>query len=142
MNEFIKLNNEQDYLDFQTRTNGLHDGYIISVNHQRPVFFDNNLLCYIPESKMTLKILVSSMPGHPVVEMRFTATRDMRLHNDCLFGFSMKWGTMNHQWHPIPYVQWASEPDFDWEHHSMETDRSTTYVIATTAEWRFANDSF
>ena len=140
MNKFIKLKNEQDYLDFSSKTNGLHDGCIISADFKKHVIVEyNHYVQTMPN--LTLKIQVTSMIGQPVVELKFTGVRDMRIHGGFgdIFGFTMKWGTMNNLLHE-PYVQWCTEFEFDWENHFMETNPNTTYVIACDAEWRFAEE--
>ncbi len=157
MNKFIKLTNEQDYLDFSSKTNGLHDGYIISADYKHPVIVeDGRYVITLPD--LTLRILVTSMIGRPVVEIHFGGVLDMRIsggYND-IFGFTMKWGRFTMKWGAtnnqlrtwgIPnnqlcetYVQWCTAFEFDWENHSMETDSHTTYVIACDAEWRFTED--
>ena len=142
MNKFIKLKNEQDYLDFASKTNGLHDGYIISADYRKHVIVEYNHYVHTMPN-LTLKILVTSMKDHPVVELKFTGVRDMRIHGGFsdIFGFTMKWGTTNNLLHE-PYVQWCTEHDFDWENHSMETDPNTSYVIASDAEWRFTGEYY
>ena len=141
MNKFIKLKNEQDYLDFASKTNGLHDGYIISADYRKRVIVEYNHYVHTMPN-LTLKILVTSMIGHPVVELKFSGVRDMRLHGGFsdIFGFTMKWGTTNDPLHE-PYVQWCTEADFEWEKQS-EPDRHITYVIACDAEWRFTEECY
>ena len=143
MNEFIKLKNEQDYLDFQARTNHLHDGYIISADYRHSVVEKDNGSIAISMPDLTLKILVTSMKGHPIVELKFSGVMDMRLAGafSDIFDFTMKWDTVKPPRYPQPYVQWVNEFEFDWENDSLETNRNTTYVIAVTAEWRFVDDS-
>ena len=139
MEQFTQLRNEQDYLDFASRANGLHDGYIISADYRKSVIIVecNHYVHHLPD--LTLKILVTSMKDHPVVELHFSGVRDMRIRGGFsdIFGFTMKWGTTNDLLHE-PYVQWCTEFEFDWENHSMKSDSNTTYVIAHTAEWRFS----
>lgn len=143
MEQFTQLKNEQDYLDFASRTNGLHDGHIISADYRKSVRIVecNHYVHHMPD--LTLKILVTSMKDHPVVELKFSGVRDMRLYGGFsdIFGFTMKWGTMNNLLHE-PYVQWCTEFEFDWENHSMETNPNTTYVIACDAEWRFTGEYY
>ena len=142
MNKFIKLKNEQDYLDFASKTNGLHDGYIISADYRKHVIVECNNHYVHTMPNLTLKILVTSMIGHPVVELKFSGVRDMRLHGGFsdIFGFTMKWGTTNDPLHE-PYVQWCTEADFEWEKQS-EPDRHITYVIACDAEWKFTEECY
>ncbi len=142
MNKFIQLNNEQDYLDFSSQTNGLHDGYIISADYKHPVIVeDGRYVITLPD--LTLRILVTSMKDRPVVEIHFGGVLDMRISDGYsdIFGFTMKWGGRNDPLHE-KYVQWCTELSsvFDWEKHSKETDSHTTYVIACDAEWRFTED--
>ncbi len=142
MGKFIPLKNEQDYLDFSRRTNGLHDGYIISADYKKHVFDEcNHYVEAMPN--LTLKILVTSMKDHPVVELKFSGVMDVRLSGGFsdIFGFTMKWGERNNLLRE-KYVQWCTEFEFDWENHSMETDRNTTYVIACDAEWRFTGEYY
>ncbi|MBQ8511997.1 MAG: hypothetical protein IJ497_05240, partial [Clostridia bacterium] len=84
---------------------------------------------------LILKILVTSMKGHPIVELKFSGVMDMRLAGafSDIVCFSMKWDTVKPPRYPNPYVPWTNEFEFDWENYSMETNR----IIAVTAEWRF-----
>ncbi|MBQ8513400.1 MAG: hypothetical protein IJ497_12370 [Clostridia bacterium] len=135
MNEFIKLKNEQDYLDFKARTNDLHDGYIISADYRHPMIEEDGDRITVSMPDLILKILVTSMKGHPIVELKFSGVMDIRLAGafSDIVCFSMKWDAVKPPRYPNPYVPWTNEFEFDWENYSMETNR----IIAVTAEWGF-----
>ncbi len=69
--------------EFLDRVNGLHDGYIISVDykHNGIEISDDGYDFYPDRTELKLSVLVTSI-GDTIVEMTFSGVRDWRISNE------------------------------------------------------------
>ena len=76
---FIK--SEADIQPFRTAVHGLHDGYITHVEYEHTGITAHENCLYFDDSKrrLILHIYVTSLPGHPTVELLFQGVTEWQI---------------------------------------------------------------
>lgn len=128
MTEYNTIKSPKDVKLFDRVTNGLHDGYITSIEYKHNGINANGGMIEFDYSKITLKlcIWVSSLKEHPTVEIIFRDIEDCQLCSigsdflDCYFTFQEN-----------GYIIWSDDCGTD-----RQSLRESTYVIAGSIYWR------
>ena len=124
--EYRKILNEKDALSFISETNGLHDGYIISLSYRHdgytwgnPMYVDSN------KSVLELRVMVTSI-WNTLVELVFEGIQQFQIREntneipDSSIAFTQE-----------GFVIWCGD-------NSTEADamQDSNYVIAKKMKWR------
>lgn len=123
--EYYEIRNEQDAAAFLSETNGLHDGYIVSVNYQHQGYAWGNPMFIDPKkSKLVLNVMVTSI-YNTLVELVFEDIKDFQIKdvNYDLLDSSIVFSEDG-------FVTWCGD-------YSCEPDilRESNYVAAGTMKW-------
>ena len=123
------ISDEQDAAAFLSETKGLHDGYIISVDHQHhgytwgdPLYIDTE------KTKLVLRVMVTSIYD-TLIEMVFESIKDFQIKDadyellDSSISFSKD-----------GYVTWCG--DLSTEPDSL---RNSNFVISKVMKWRIVS---
>ncbi len=82
--EYRPVQSRQDIDTFLDRVNGLHDGYVLSVQYTENGIRrapDGALWSYPEKNELTVRVLVTSI-WDSIVELRFTGVSDWRVRTD------------------------------------------------------------
>ena len=123
------ISDEKDAAAFLSEANGLHDGYIVSVNYQHQGYTWGNPIYIDPEkTKLVLCVMVTSIYD-TLIEIVFESIKDFQIKDadyellDSSISFS-KGG----------YVTWCGDL-------STEPDplRNSNFVISKVMKWRIVS---
>ena len=120
------ISDEKDAAAFLAEANGLHDGYIISVDYQHQGYTWGNPMYIDPEkTKLVLRVMVTSIDD-TLIEMVFEGIKDFQIKDveyellDSSISFSKD-----------EFITWCG--DLSTEPDSM---RDSNYVVASMMKWR------
>jgi hypothetical protein len=87
-----QIKTEEDFKELLERFNGFHDGYITDAVYKMQVKSDcAHTQCFIDGAQLKIRILVTSMPDTPLVELTFGAVMKFYISADSdIFGPVMK----------------------------------------------------
>ncbi|MBQ8814120.1 MAG: hypothetical protein IJZ85_06485 [Lachnospiraceae bacterium] len=123
---YFKIETEQDVCRFIENTNGLHDGYIISVQYEHRGHVKGNPHWINPAlSELRIQILVTSIKN-TIVELVFTDLVKWQLMDN---GFDIVNTAISFD--QSGYVMWADDDAPD-----VEERKKGSYVIAGNMRWR------
>ena len=127
--DFREILNEIDAASFLSETNGLHDGYIVSVYYLHQGLYMGNPMLIDPEkTKLVLRVIVTSI-YETLIEIVFEGIKDLQIKNveyellDSSVSLSKD-----------GFITWcgdlSTEPDYL---------RDSTYVVARAMKWRIVS---
>ena len=123
---FQPIKNRRDIFSFLDASNGLHDGFIVSVGYEHAGFtWGNPMLVDPSKAVLTLRIMVTSI-HNTLVELRFEGVHEWQLKNDPSgLPEAAVWFT------PRGLVAWCSDATA-----SPDLLRDADYVLAEDLRWR------
>ena len=123
------VSNEKDAEAFLTEANGLHDGYIISVNYQHQGYIWGNPMYIDPEkTRLILRVMVTSI-YNTLIEMVFEYIKDFQIKDE-------EYGLLDSSiaFSKDGYVTWCG--DMTTEADSL---RNSNYVVSKVMKWRIVS---
>jgi len=123
------ISDEIDAAAFLSEANGLHDGYIVSVDYQHHGYTWGNPMYIDPEkTKLVLRVMVTSI-YNTLIEMVFEFIYDFQIKDD-EFGLLDSSITFSKD----GYVTWCG--DLTTEPDSL---RDSNYVVSKVMKWRIVS---
>ncbi|MBR0122681.1 MAG: hypothetical protein IJM12_02405 [Bacteroidales bacterium] len=123
------ISDEIDAAAFLSEANGLHDGYIVSVDYQHHGYTWGNPMYIDPEkTKLVLRVMVTSI-YNTLIEMVFEFIKDFHIKDD-EFGLLDSSITFSKD----GYVTWCG--DLTTEPDSL---RDSNYVVSKVMKWRIVS---
>ena len=123
------ISDEIDAAVFLSEANGLHDGYIVSVDYQHHGYTWGNPMYIDPEkTKLVLRVMVTSI-YNTLIEMVFEFIKDFQIKDD-EFGLLDSSITFSKD----GYVTWCG--DLTTEPDSL---RDSNYVVSKVMKWRIVS---
>lgn len=123
------ISDEIDAAAFLSEANGLHDGYIVSVDYQHHGYTWGNPMYIDPEkTKLVLRVMVTSI-YNTLIEMVFEFIKDFQIKDD-EFGLLDSSITFSKD----GYVTWCG--DLTTEPDSL---RDSNYVVSKVMKWRIVS---
>ena len=120
------ISDEKDAAAFLAEVNGLHDGYVVSVDYQNHGYTWGNPMYFDPEkTKLVLRVMVTSIHD-TLIEMVFEGIKDLQIKNvHCELPDSSISFTKD------GYVTWCGD-------RSTEPDAlcGSNYVVSKLMKWR------
>ena len=120
------ISTDKDVAEFLTEVNGLHDGYIVSVDYQHQGYTWGNPMYIDPEkTRLVLRVMVTSI-YNTLIEIVFEGIKDFQIKDveyellDSSISFSKD-----------GFITWCG--DLSTEPDSL---RDSNYVIASMMKWR------
>ena len=123
------ISTEKDAAAFLFEANGLHDGYIVSIDYQHQGYTWGNPMYIDPEkTKLVLRVMVTSI-CNTLVEIVFESIKDFQMKDvenellDSSISFSKD-----------GFITWCGD-------RSTEPDslRDSNYVVASMMKWRIVS---
>ena len=123
------ISDEIDAAAFLSEANGLHDGYIVSVDYQHHGYTWGNPMYIDPEkTKLVLRVMVTSI-YNTLIEMVFEYIKDFQIKDE-EFGLLDSSITFSKE----GYVTWCE--DLTTEPDSL---RDSNYVVSKVMKWRIVS---
>ena len=120
------ISTEKDVAEFLSEANGLHDGYIVSVDYQHQGYTWGNPMYIDPEkTRLVLRVMVTSI-YNTLIEIVFEGIKDFQIKDveyellDSSISFSKD-----------GFITWCG--DLSTEPDSL---RNSNYVVASMMKWR------
>lgn len=124
--EYREIKTNRDAVRFDRETNGLHDGYLVSVSYSHEGYTWGNPMHVDPQKTfLVLRIMVTSLRD-TLVEMEFEGIRDFQI-KETAYGLVDSSISITKD----RLITWCGD-------NSTETDvlRDANYVIADKMKWR------
>ena len=120
------ISTEKDVAEFLSEANGLHDGYIVSIDYQHQGYTWGNPMYIDPEkTRLVLRVMVTSI-YNTLIEIVFEGIKDFQIKDveyellDSSISFSKD-----------GFITWCG--DLSTEPDSL---RDSNYAIASMMKWR------
>ena len=123
------ISDEQDAAAFLSETNGLHDGYIVSVDYQHHGYTWGDPLYIDPEkTKLVLRVMVTSIYD-TLIEMVFEGIKDLQIKD---VGYELL----------DPSISFSKDGSITWcgdLSTGPDPMRDSSYVVASMMKWRIVS---